>query len=77
MSIGGKISDLQANRLRELAAIIDQSSQLPVGIADGRSFRTLVQGIDTDTEAIRIIFRVTQNTRGSGSDSIAVTLPRP
>ena len=32
----------------------------------------LVQRIDIDTEVIKIIFRVTQNTRGSGSDSIAI-----
>jgi uncharacterized protein len=28
-------------------------------------------------EVIKIIFRVTQNTRGSGSDSIAIAFPRP
>jgi len=37
----------------------------------------VVQRIDIDTEAIKIIFRVNQNTRGSDSDAIAITVPRP
>jgi hypothetical protein len=36
----------------------------------------LVQRIDIDTEVIKIIFRVTQNTLGSGSNSIAIKLPQ-
>lgn len=36
-----------------------------------------MQRIDIDKEVIKIIFRVTQNTRGSGSDSIAIAIPRP
>jgi hypothetical protein len=35
-----------------------------------------VRRIDIDTEAIKIIFRETQNIRSSDSDSIAITLPR-
>ena len=35
-----------------------------------------MQRIDIDKEVIKIIFRVTQNTRRSDSDSIAITLPR-
>jgi site-specific DNA recombinase len=68
---------LAANRLRELAAAIGPEFATASWHRRREIIRTLVQGIDIDTEAIRIIFRVTQNTRGSGSDSIAVTLPRP
>jgi site-specific DNA recombinase len=67
---------LETSRLRDLAATIGPA----LGSADWQRkreiIRTLVQRIDLDTEVIKIIFRVTQNTRGSGSDSIAITLPR-
>ncbi len=35
-----------------------------------------MQRIDIDTEVIKIIFRVAQNTQRPDSDSIAITLPR-
>ena len=34
-----------------------------------------MQRIEIDTEVIKIIFRVNQNTRGSDSDAIAITTP--
>jgi site-specific DNA recombinase len=67
---------LATGRLRELAAAVGPEL---VG-ADWRRrreiIRMLVQRIDIDTEVIKIIFRVTQNARGSDSDSIAITFPR-
>jgi hypothetical protein len=38
--------------------------------------RTLVQRIEIGLEVIKIVFRVTQEARGSGPESIVVTLPR-
>jgi len=38
---------------------------------------TVRMRIDIDTDVIKIILRVNQKTRGSGSDAIAITLPRP
>jgi hypothetical protein len=66
---------LATNRLRELAATVRPE----LGSADWQReiIRTVVQRIDIDTEAIKIIFRVNQNTRGSDSDVIAITVPRP
>ena len=68
---------LATNRLRELAATVRPE----LGSADWQRrreiIRTVVQRIDIDTEAIKIIFRVNQNTRGSDSDAIAITVPRP
>jgi len=64
-------------RLRELAATIGPE----LGSADWQRrreiIRTVVHRIDIDTDAIKIIFRVSQNTRGSDSDAIAITFPRP
>ena len=68
---------LATNRLRELAVAIGTGLASAGWHRKREIIRTLVQRIDVDTEVIRIIFRVTQNLRGSGSDSIAVTLPRP
>jgi site-specific DNA recombinase len=65
-----------ANRIRELATALGPE----MASANHRRreiIRTLVQRIDIDLEAIAIIFRVAQNTRASGSDSITVTLSRP
>jgi site-specific DNA recombinase len=65
------------NRLRELAAAVGPE----LGSADWQRrreiIRTVVHRIDIDTDVIKIMFRVNQNTRGSGSDAIAITLPRP
>ena len=68
---------LAMNRLRELAAPVGPE----LGTADWQRkreiIRTVVHRIDIDTDVIKIIFRVNQNTRGSDSDAIAITLPRP
>jgi hypothetical protein len=65
------------NRLRELAATVGAE----LGSADWERkreiIRTVVQRIDIDTEVIKIVFRINQNTRGSDSDAIAITVPRP
>jgi site-specific DNA recombinase len=65
------------NRLRELASTIGPELASADWQRRREIIRTLVQRIDIDTEAIKIIFRVTQNTQGSGSDAIAISLPRP
>jgi len=43
---------------------------------DFRYFRTLVQRIEIGRDVIKIVFRVMQDARGSGPESIVVTLPR-
>jgi site-specific DNA recombinase len=67
---------LAMNRLRELAATVGPE----LGTADWQRrreiIRTVIQRIDIDTEVIKIIFPVNQNTRGSDSDAIAITVPR-
>jgi site-specific DNA recombinase len=68
---------LATSRLRELAGAIGPELASADWQRRREIIRTLVQRIDIDTEVIKIIFRVTQNTRGSGSDSIAIALPRP
>ena len=68
---------LATNRLRELAATVGPE----LGSADWQRrrgiMRTVVQRIDIDTDVIKIIFRLGQDTRGSGSDAITITFPRP
>lgn len=68
---------LATNRLRDLAATVGPE----LGSADWQRrreiIRTVVQRIDIDTDVIKIIFRLDQDTRGSGSDAIAITFPRP
>ena len=68
---------LATNRLRELAATVGPE----LGSADWQRrreiIRTVVRRIDIDTDVIKIVFRVNQNTRGSDSDAIAITVPRP
>jgi site-specific DNA recombinase len=68
---------LATSRLRELAGAIGPELASADWHRRREIIRKLVQRIDIDTEAIKIIFRVSQNTRGSGSESIAITLPRP
>jgi site-specific DNA recombinase len=67
---------LAASRLRELAAAV--GSHLPnSGWHRRRDIsRTLVQRIEIGLEVIKIFFRVTQGARGSGPESIVVTLSR-
>jgi len=68
---------LATSRLRELAGAIGPELASADWQRKREIIRTLVQRIDIDKEVIKIIFRVTQNTRGSGSDSIAIAFPRP
>jgi hypothetical protein len=67
---------LATGRLRELTAALGPELAAADWQRRREIIRTLVQRIDIDTEIIKIIFRVTQDTRGSDSDSIAITLPR-
>ena len=68
---------LATNRFRELAATVGPE----LGSADWQRkreiIRSVVQRIEIDTEIIKIVFRVDQNTRASDSDTIAITVPRP
>jgi site-specific DNA recombinase len=68
---------LATTRLRELVTAVGPELASLSWQRRREIIRTLVQRIDIDAEAIKIIFRVTQNTRGSESDSIAITFPRP
>jgi len=68
---------LTANRLRELAAAIGPDLASTDWHRRREIIRTLVQRIDIGPGVVKIISRITQNTRGSGSESIAVELPRP
>ena len=67
---------LATARLRELAGAIGPELASADRHRRREIIRTLVQRIDIDTEVIKIIFRVTQNTQRSDSDSIAITLSR-
>jgi site-specific DNA recombinase len=67
---------LATARLRELAAAVGPELAGADWQHRREIIRTLVRRIDIDTEAIKIIFRETQNIRSSDSDSIAITLPR-
>jgi site-specific DNA recombinase len=68
---------LATGRLRELAGAIGPELASADWQRKREIIRTLVQRIDIEKEVIKIIFRVTQNTRGSDSDSIAIAFPRP
>ena len=63
-------------RLRDLAAAVGPDLAGADWHRRREIIRTLVQRIDIAPEIIKIIFRVTQNARGSGSESIAITLLR-
>ena len=68
---------LATNRLRDLAATVGPE----LGSADWQRrreiIRTVVQRVEIDADVIMITFRVNQNTRGSDSDAITITVPRP
>ena len=68
---------LAANRIRELTAAIGPDLASADWYRRREIIRTVVQRIDIGPEAIQITFRIIQDRRGSGSESIAVTLPRP
>jgi len=67
---------LAASRLRELAAAVGPHLAKADWHRRRDMIRTLVQRIEIAPEVIKIIFRVTQDARGSGSESILVTLSR-
>ena len=67
---------LATSRFRELAAAIGPQLAGADWQRRREIVRTLVQRIDIETEVIKIIFRITQNSRDSDSDSIAITLSR-
>jgi hypothetical protein len=64
-------------RLQELSAVVGTDLAEADWHHQREIIRTLVQKIEIDTKAIKIIFRLTQNARGADSDSIAITLQRP
>ena len=68
---------LATNRLRELTATVGPELESADWQRKREIIRTVVQRIDIETEVIKIVFRVNQNTRGSDSDAIAITAPRP
>jgi site-specific DNA recombinase len=63
-------------RLRDLAAAVGPDLAAANWHRRREIIRTLVQRIDIGSEILKIIFRVTQNTRGSAFESIVITLPR-
>ncbi len=65
------------NQLRDLAAAVGPELVTADWQRRREIIRTVVQRIDIDTDVIKIVFRVNQNTRGSDSDAIAITVPRP
>lgn len=67
---------LAASRLRELAAAVGPYLVTADWHRRRDIIRTLVQRIEIGREVIKIIFRVMQDSRGSGPESILVTLPR-
>jgi site-specific DNA recombinase len=67
---------LAASRLRELAAAVGPHLANADWHRRRDIIRTLVQRIEIGQEFIKIVFRVMQEARGSGPESIVVTLPR-
>lgn len=63
-------------RLRKLAAAVGPDLASEDGHSRREIIRALVQRIDIAPEIIKIIFRVTQNARSFGAESIAMTLLR-
>ena len=67
---------LAVKRLRDLAAAVGPHLANADWHRRRDIIRTLVQRIEIELEAIKIVFRVMPDARGSGSESIVVTLPR-
>jgi len=65
------------NQLRDLAATVGPELITADWQRRREIIRTVVQRIDIDTDVIKIVFRVNQDTRGSDSDTTAITVPRP
>jgi site-specific DNA recombinase len=68
---------LAMKRLHELSAVMRPDLAAADWHRRREIIRILVQRIEIDREAIKVIFRLTQNARGSDDDSIAITLQRP
>jgi hypothetical protein len=75
-SIPWKISDRQRNACATWRQPLAQTWPVRNWHRRREIIRTLVQRIDIAPKIIKIILRVTQNTRGSTSESIVITLPR-
>ncbi len=67
---------ITAKRLRDLAAAVRPHLANADWHRRRDIIRTLVQRIEIGPEALKIVFRVTPDARGSGPESIVVTLPR-
>jgi len=67
---------LATERLRQLAAAVGPHLANADWHRRREIIRTLVQRIEIGPEVIKIVFRVTPDTRGLGSESIVATLPR-
>jgi len=65
-----------AKRLRDLAAAVGPYLAYADWHRRRDVIRTLVQRIEIGQEVIKIVFRVMQDARDSGAESIVVTLPR-
>jgi site-specific DNA recombinase len=67
---------LAAKRLRDLATAVGPHLVDSDWHRRREIIRTLVQRIEIGQEDVKIVFRVTPDARGSGPESIVVTLPR-
>ena len=67
---------LATERLRQLAAAVGPHLANADWHRRREIIRTLVQRIEIGPEVIKIVFRVTPDTRGLGLESIVATLPR-
>ena len=67
---------LAAKRLRDLAAAVGPHLANADLHRRRGIIRTLVQRIEIGREVLKIVFRVMQDVRGPGPESIVVTLPR-
>jgi site-specific DNA recombinase len=67
---------LAVSRLRELATAVGPQLANSDWHRRRDIIRMLVQRIEIGPEVIKIVFRVTEDARGSGSESIAFTLSR-
>ena len=67
---------LAAKRLRDLATAVGPDLATADWHRRRDIIRTLVQRIEIGPEVLGIVFRVMQGARGSGAESIVVTLPR-
>jgi len=67
---------LAASRLRELAVAVGPQFATAAWHRRRDIIRTLVQRIEIGRDVLKIVFRVMQDARGSGPESIVVTLTR-